>query len=207
MKREPLSIALPKGRLFEQVQEHFSQKGIAFNFEKRKLIAEDESGQFRFYLVKNSDLPTYVHHGIAGMGICGDDVVIESEREFFNLLDFDFGGTRLSLAGPEGTQWPNTDYPLVIATSYTKMTRDHYHQLGIPVDIIKLKGSVELAPSLGLSNYIIDLVETGNTLKANGLEVLENLFEVKVRLISNKSYYKLNYDRIEFLLKILKNGE
>jgi ATP phosphoribosyltransferase len=205
-KQEPLSIALPKGRLFEQVQEHFSERGIKFNFEKRKLIAVDQSNSYKFYLVKNSDLPIYVHHGIAGLGICGDDVIYESEREFFRLLDFDFGGTRLSLAGPTDAPWPSDSDNIAIATSYTTMVRDHFHSKGMPVDIIKLKGSVELAPALGLSQYIVDLVETGSTLKANGLEVKEDLFNVKVRMVSNKAYYKLNYHRISKLLNILKGA-
>lgn len=201
--KEPLTIALPKGRLFEQVQENFQKKGIEFKFEKRKLIALDESGRFQFYLVKNSDLPTYVHHGIAGLGICGDDVIYESGRSFYKIQDFPFGGTRLSLAGKQGTPWPSQNRKLVIATSYTTMVRDYFHDQGLPVEIIKLKGSVELAPSLGLADYIVDLVETGSTLKANGLEVLQDLFQVKVRMIANKSYYKLHYKRIEELLTII----
>ena len=207
MKREPLTIALPKGRLFEQVQEYFLTRGIEFSFEKRKLIAEDRSGRYRFYLVKNNDLPTYVFHGIAGMGICGDDVIYESGREFFKIMDFPFGGTRLSLAGPKGTVWPARERPLRIATSYTAMARDYFHRQGIPVDIIRLNGSVELAPALGLSRYIIDLVETGSTLKANGLEVLEDLFSIGVRLIANKSYYKVNYDRIESMVRNMEGAE
>jgi len=201
--QEPLTIALPKGRLFEQVQEYFENKGIRFKFEKRKLITEDKNGEYRFYLVRNADLPTYVSHGIAGMGICGDDVTYKSGKSFAKLHTFEFGGTCLSLAGIKGDKLTKGE-KLTIATSYTDMTRDYFHKQGVPVDVIKLKGSVELAPSLGLAKYIVDLVETGNTLKANGLEVLEDLFQIKVRLISNKSYYKLHYDRIEKLLQAIK---
>lgn len=200
---EALTIALPKGRLFKQVQKHFLSKGIEFDFEERKLICEDSTGSYCFYLVRNSDLPTYVTNGIAGMGICGDDVIYESGKSFNKLHQFDFGGSRLSLAGPKGISVPPQGEKMTIATSYTQMTEDYYHSLGTPVDIIKLKGSVELAPSLGLAPFIVDLVETGNTLRANGLEVLEDLFDIKVHLISNKSYFKLHYDRIARLLELL----
>jgi ATP phosphoribosyltransferase len=200
MNKEPLTIALPKGRLFEQVQEYFSTKGLNFQFEKRKLVSFDEEGLLKIYLVKNSDLPAYVNSGIAGLGVCGDDVVYESGLDFYKLRTFDFGGTRLSMAGLKDREAVNENRELTIATSYPAMTRDYFHQKGISVNIIKLKGSVELAPSLGLAPYIVDLVETGSTLKANGLEVLQDLMTIKVRMIANRSYFKLNYDKINNLL-------
>ncbi len=201
MNNEPLTIALPKGRLFEQVQEHFSSKELNFKFEKRKLVSYDDEGLLKIYLVKNSDLPAYVNSGIAGLGVCGDDVVYESGLDFYKLHTFDFGGTRLSMAAlKEGRPEKDTE-ELTIATSYTAMTRDYFHNKGISVNIIKLNGSVELAPSLGLAPYIVDLVETGSTLKANGLEVIQDLMTIKVRMISNKAYFKLNYDKIRNLLE------
>ncbi|MDC7224098.1 MAG: ATP phosphoribosyltransferase [Spirochaetales bacterium] len=200
MNKEPLTIALPKGRLFEQVQEYFSTKGLNFKFEKRKLISYDEEGLLKIYLVKNSDLPAYVNSGIAGLGVCGDDVVYESGLDFYKLQTFDFGSTRLSMAALKDRSDEEISRELTIATSYTAMTRDYFHKQGISVNIIKLKGSVELAPSLGLAPYIVDLVETGSTLKANGLEVVQDLMTIKVRLIANRSYFKLNYDKINTLL-------
>lgn len=203
-EREPLTIALPKGRLFEQVQEYFSGKGIQFNFEKRKLVTVDEEGLLKIYLVRNSDLPAYVNAGIAGLGVCGDDVVYKSGWDFYKLKTFGFGGTRLSLAAPKDAPLPRGNGEITIATSYTAMTRDYYHERGIPVNIIKLNGSVELAPAMGLAPYIVDLVETGSTLKANGLEVKEDLMTIKIRMIANRAYFKLNYDKIAALLHRLE---
>lgn len=206
MKKTPLTIALPKGRLYENVKEYFSKTGLFFEFEKRKLVAEDETGSYRFYLVKNHDLPTYVNHGITGLGICGEDVIYESGLTFNKLYAFPFGGTRLSLAGKEGDTLAMDSGKLTVATSYTRMTRDYFHKQGIPVKIIKLNGSVELAPVLGLAPYIVDLVETGNTLKANKLEVLEEMINIKVHLIANPSYYKVYYKEINTLTEILEKG-
>ena len=169
---EPLTLALPKGRLFENVQKHFASKGIEFSFENRKLTAYDSKGLLKIFLVKNHDLTTYVNHGIAGLGICGDDVVYESGLKFNSLHPFDFGGSRLCLCGKVGTGEKQDINGLTIATSYTEFTKDFFHNEGTPVKIINLQGSVELAPILGLAPYIVDIVETGSTLKANNLEVI-----------------------------------
>lgn len=202
---EPLTLALPKGRLFENVQEHFASKGIEFSFEKRKLTAYDSKGLLKIFLVKNSDLPTYVNHGIAGLGICGDDVVYESGLKFNSLHSFNFGGTRICLCGPKGMEEERDIDGITIATSYTEFTKDFFHNEGTPVKIINLNGSVELAPILGLAPYIVDLVETGSTLKANNLEVIRTLSDIKVNLIANPAYYKTNYEKINNLLEILKD--
>lgn len=196
-----LTLALPKGRLFDEVRKMFKKKGMGFSFDNRKLIAVDSSGLLKIFLVKNSDLPTYVNHGIAGLGICGSDVLYETGYKFFNLMTFDFGGTSMCIAGEKGLKPENQEKKLTIATKFTKFTRDYYHSKGIPVEIVKLNGSVELAPVLGLTRYIVDLVETGNTLKANNLEVYEKLKDIKVHLIVNPSYYKLNYESVNDLVK------
>ena len=201
---EPLTLALPKGRLFDQVQEFFGLRGLKFGFNDRKLTALDESGLIKIILVKNSDLPTYVNHGIAGLGVCGDDVLYESGWEFTRLRSFDFGGTTLSLAAQVGYQPQANQGPMTIATKFTRFTRDFFHQQGIPVKIIKLDGSVELAPILGLAPYIVDLVETGSTLKANGLEVIDKLKPIQVQMIANPAYYKLHYNRIHDLIQLLE---
>ncbi len=202
----PLTIALPKGRLFEQVQQHFFEKGVEFSFENRKLIAYDNKGLLKIFLVKNSDLPAYVAHGIAGLGICGEDVVYETGYSFYNVLPFSFGGTRLCMAAMKGYKNDDRKTHMTIATSFTDYTRDYFHQQGIPVKIIKLNGSVELAPVLGLAPYIVDLVETGNTLEANNLEVVRTLTDIKVNMVANRAYYKFHYDSITNLVKILKEG-
>lgn len=201
---EPLTLALPKGRLFENVQEHFASKGIKFSFEKRKLTAYDSMGLLKIILVKNSDLPTYVNYGIAGLGVCGDDVVYESGLKFNNLHPFNFGGTKICLCGKKGYGEKVGIEGLTIATSYTEFTKDFFHNEGTPVKIINLNGSVELAPILGLAPYIVDLVETGSTLKANNLEVIRDLSNIRVNLISNPSYYKTHYEKINQLLEILR---
>ncbi|MBN2509542.1 MAG: ATP phosphoribosyltransferase [Spirochaetales bacterium] len=200
----PLTIALPKGRLQEQVQELFRRKGIEFSFENRKLVALDKSGGFQFFLVKNSDLPTYVNHGIAGLGFCGEDVLYEHGGSFIRLSDFPFGGTSMCIAGKKGGSFEHHGGTVTVATKFTSFTRDYFHKEGLPVEIIKLNGSVELAPVLGLAPYIVDLVETGTTLKANNLEVYQKLSDIKVYLIANPAYYKLYYRQINaFTQKIL----
>lgn len=202
---EPLTLALPKGRLFENVKKHFATKGIEFSFEDRKLTAYDNQGLLKIFLVKNSDLPTYVNYGIAGLGICGEDVVYESGFKFTKLLPFDFGGTRICLCGKKGEGEKKSIDGLTVSTKFTEFTKDFFHNEGTPVKIIKLNGSVELAPILGLAPYIVDLVETGNTLKANNLEVIRTLNNIGVNLISNPAYYKTHYEKINRLLEILRN--
>lgn len=202
--KKTLTIAIPKGRLLDSVVEHLRVRGMDISFGNRKLSAVDSSGRLEVYQVKNSDLPTYVHHGIAGLGIVGDDTVAESGMTFTRVLTLPFGGTKLCIAAAAGTPPPESlGAPITIATSYVRMTREWFHHRGIPVKIIRLGGSVELAPALGLAPYIADLVETGSTLKANGLDVLTTLAEVSVRLIANTAYFKLHYREIMELSDIM----
>lgn len=205
-KESPLTIALPKGRLFDQSRELFAEKGIAIDFDKRKLVARDEGESLEFFLVKNSDLPTYVKHGIAGIGVCGGDVLYESGTRFVNLGTLPFGSTRMCLAAKRGFTG-STDRVMKVATKFTRFTKDYFHGRGIPIQIIKLNGSVELAPILGLAPYIVDLVETGTTLEANDLEVLEELESIQVHLIANPAYYKLHYERVNALVHLLSREE
>jgi ATP phosphoribosyltransferase len=201
---EILTIALPKGRILDRIREYFGKKGIGFSIDERKLVANDETGRLSFYFVKNSDLPTYVNHGIAGLGICGDDVLEESECQFFRLLTLPFGATSMCLAGREESRPTSLDTKLTVATKFPQFTRRYFNERGIPVEIVKLNGSVELAPVLGLAPYIVDIVETGGTLKANGLVVFEKLQDIKVRLIANRAYYKLRYGDINALIERLR---
>lgn len=199
----PVTLALPKGRLLPNLLDFLSTRGFALDFEERKLVAQDPAGVFNAFLVKNNDLPTYVNHGIAGLGICGSDVIYESGHRFFTLLTFPFGRTTMCLAGSrDETALPDRRH-LSVATKFTRFTQDYFHARGIPVQIIKLEGSVELAPVLGLAPYIVDLVETGSTLKANNLAVIERLKEIEVHLIANPSYYKLHYKRIDWIAERL----
>ncbi|AHC14457.1 ATP phosphoribosyltransferase [Salinispira pacifica] len=200
----PLTLALPKGRLEEQVREHFAKAGIEYHFEKRKLVARDKDKRLEIFLVKNADLPTYVHHGIAGLGVCGEDVLYEAGVPLHRLKELPFGSTRMCLAGPKGASIDVSEQGLKVATKFTRFTRDYFHNQNIPVEMVKLNGSVELAPVLGLTPYIVDLVETGGTLKANNLEVLQELSSIRVHLVANPAYYKYHYREIEHFLEILE---
>jgi ATP phosphoribosyltransferase len=202
----PLSIAFPKGRLFDRSRELFAAKGISIDFDERKLVARDEEGSIESFLVKNSDLPTYVKHGIAGIGVCGGDVLYESGTRFVNLGTLPFGSTRMCLAAKRGFSG-SADRVMKVATKFTRFAKDYFHGRGIPIRIIKLNGSVELAPILGLAPYIVDLVETGTTLEANDLEVLEELETIRVHLIANPAYYKLNYERVNALADLVVKEE
>jgi len=204
---EAISLAVPKGRLLKRVTDLFEQNGICIDLEDRKLTATDSDKRIRVILVKNSDLPTYVNFGIAGLGICGDDVLYESAYHFYRLHSFPFGATRMCLAGKKTAPSTEDARHMTIATKYPRFATDYYHSLGIPVKIIKLGGSVELAPVLGLAPFIVDLVETGETLKANNLEIIEVLKNIGVHLIANPAYYKLHYKRIDEIVDIFKGGK
>lgn len=202
-----LSLAVPKGRLLDQVQEHFAERGVHFEFEKRKLVAHDTDGRLKIILVKNSDLPTYVHHGIAGLGICGEDVLYESGKPFFRLATLPFGSTRMCLATRKEFVPEEERGKMRVATKFTRFTRDFFHERGVPVELIRLNGSVELAPILGLAPYIVDLVETGGTLKANNLVVQEELSTIEVKLVANPAFYKYHYRQVrEFVGRVTDAG-
>lgn len=203
---EPLTLALPKGRLQEQSEAYLAERGYSITFERRKLVATDASGTIRIMLVKNSDLPTYVHHGIAGLGVCGTDVIYESGYDFFTLMQMPFGSTRMCLAAPEDLDPASCAGRLRVATKFTRFARDYFQRNGIAAEVIRLGGSVELAPVLGLAPYIVDLVETGNTLRAHHLEVVEELARITVVLVANPAYYKFHYRSIDSLVDTLQGG-
>jgi ATP phosphoribosyltransferase len=203
MTGDAITIALPKGRILDRILEHFSAAGLSIDFSDRKLVARNESFGLEAFLVKNSDLPVYVRHGIAGLGICGEDVLYEADFDLLSLLPMPFGSTRMCLAGRADESSANRPGPMRIATKFTRFARDYFHKRGTSVEIIKLGGSVELAPVLGLTPYIVDLVETGNTLRANNLEVIEELARIEVKLIANPAYYKLHFTRIDELCNLL----
>ena len=203
-RTKPLTLAIPKGRLQDRTEELLRSRGYSIRFEDRRLVAEDPSGLLRVMLVKNSDLPTYVHHGIAGLGVCGTDVIYESGYRFFTLMDLPFGETKMCLAGRAGDEPGSFTGRLRVASKFTRFARDYFQERGIPCEIIRLDGSVELAPVLGLAPYIVDLVETGSTLKANDLAVLEELAQVKVVLLANPAFYKFHYKAIDALVDTLR---
>ena len=200
----PLTLALPKGRLFDQVLEHFSRRGLCLPPPGRELILTDAQGKLKIFIVKNSDLPVYVTHAIAGLGICGSDVLYESRGVFFELFELPFGATRMCLAAREDYEQEGAIQRLKVATKFPVFTRNFFNTRGIPVEIIRLHGSVELAPVLGLAPYIVDLVETGSTLKANGLRVVEYLENITIKFIANPAYYKIHSAQIDAFVDFLK---
>lgn len=200
-----ITIALPKGRLQKKIAQFLEKCNITIKEESRKLDYYDEENKLRFLFVKNSDVPAYVKYGAADLGISGTDTIYESGFEFMRLCTFPFGSTRICLAGYEKDKdlyfRASRDEAFIdelkIATKFTTFARNYFVEKGIPVQIIKLSGSVELAPILGLADFIVDLVETGTTLKENDLSVIEVLGSTEVALIANPSLYKRNYKRID----------
>ena len=207
MAKPGLSIALPKSdRLLAAILERFAAADHELSFAPRELIAEDRSGRLRAILVRNHDLPIYVDHGIAGLGICGSDVIGEAEGRFLRLHRFDFRGGMFCLAARRGTTLErilSDGRELTIATSYPRFARGYFSRQGIPTEIIRLTGSVELAPVLGLAPCIVDIVETGATLAAHGLEVIERMEPTAVYLIANPAYYKLRFRAVDRLVSRL----
>ena len=204
-----LVIALCKGRFLDPSLEMLGRAGIRFSEDvaaSRKLIFDSEDGRHRVVLVKPTDVPTYVEYGAADIGIAGRDVLLESRADVLQPLDLNFGHVKIAVAGPRGTQSINgNDNPTVrIATKYPHITMDYYNARGIPVEIIPLSGSIELAPLIGLSDRIVDLVETGRTLKENGLEILEVIAESSARLLINRAGYQTKRNEVRELIQALE---
>jgi ATP phosphoribosyltransferase len=208
MNNDYITIALPKGRLQKQVAEYFAEFDITIKEESRKLDYIDEKNKLRFLFVKNSDVPVYVNYGVAALGVSGSDTVYESGFEFLQLATLPFGSTRICLAGYEKDKdlyfkagvTGSFVREIRIATKFTRFTRNFFSAKEIPVQIIKLSGSIELAPILGLSDFIVDLVETGTTLKENNLSVIEEVGKTEVQIIANASLYKLNHKKIDEII-------
>ncbi len=208
-----ITIALPKGRLQEQIADYLKNVNITIKEESRKLDCYDHVNGYRFLFVKNSDVPVYVNYGVADLGVSGSDVIYEGDFEFLTLLTLPFGSTRICVAGYEKDRdlYFNTvnksiySKDLRIATKFTRFSRDFFLSKGVAATLIKLTGSVELAPILGLADYIIDLVETGTTLKENNLTVIDEIGRTEVRIIANRSLYKLNYKKIDDFISKVKS--
>jgi len=203
------TIAIAKGRLQDDCFELFKRTGIEVSAEaldSRKLFIEDESREFRFILVKPADVPVYVEHGVADSGICGSDVLMESTADVHQPLDLEFGRCTMVVAGKAEAASRRYD-PLAtarVATKYPRVTADYFQQRGVPVELIVLSGSVELAPVLGLSEHIVDLVQTGRTLRENGLAVLDEIAEISARLIVNRASYHLKRPDVSALIERLR---
>ncbi len=207
-----ITIALAKGRLAMQTIELLEKSGITCNEikdkETRKLIFTNEELGLKFFLSKTSDVPTYVEYGAADLGVVGYDTIAEEGRKVLEVLDLGLGKCNMCVAGPAiAKDALETGRIRRVATKYPKIAKDYfYEKKHQTVEIIKLNGSVELAPIVGLSEVIVDIVETGSTLKANGLEVLETICPLSARVIVNEASMKLLRDRILKLINALKEG-
>ncbi|HYP27617.1 MAG TPA: ATP phosphoribosyltransferase [Blastocatellia bacterium] len=206
-----LTISIAKGRLQESAFDLFRRVGITVSgeaLESRRLLIDDESGRYSFIFVKPADVPVYVEYGVADAGICGRDVLMESNADVHEPLDLGFGRCRLVVAGmPESAaRGYNPLATARVATKYPRVTADYFQLRGVPVELIELSGSVELAPVLGLSDHIVDLVETGRTLEENGLVVIDTVAESSARLIINRASYHLKRAAIADLINTLRAG-
>ncbi|MCQ2553245.1 MAG: ATP phosphoribosyltransferase [Clostridia bacterium] len=201
-----LNIALPKGRLGEKVYARFAKAGFPCPEvleETRKLIFENKEVGVRYFWVKPSDVAIYVERGAADIGVAGKDILLEYEPDIYELLDLNTGKCRMCVAGPKGYE-DNDQRTLRVATKFSNIARSYYESIGRDIDIVHLNGSIEIAPILGLTDVIVDIVETGTTLKENNLEVLETIVPISARLIANKSSFRFKTAQIEKLVSELK---
>ncbi|MBQ1458776.1 MULTISPECIES: ATP phosphoribosyltransferase [Butyrivibrio] len=205
-----LTFALGKGRLVKSTMELLEKCGIqceeVTDKETRKLIFTNEELKLRFFLAKGPDVPTYVEYGAADIGIVGEDTILEEERNVYEVLDLGFGKCRMCVAGPPSAKELLSHHEMIrVASKYPNIAKNYfYNKKNQTVDIIKLNGSVELGPIVGLSDVIVDIVETGSTLKANGLEVLEEICPLSARVIVNPVSMQMENDRIRKLIADMK---
>jgi len=198
-------IALTKGRLEKQFLQFFQELG----FETDPLLDKGrklqiETKEFSFFFAKGIDVTTYVENGIADIGVVGGDILIEHQPDVYNLFPLPFGHCRMALATKANYEWPNQKKR--IASTFTNITKAYFKEKGESVDIIRLEGSVELAPILGLADAIVDIVETGTTLKENGLVVEDEFLSFSARLIANRSSLKLKRDKLVPMIERFKEG-
>ena len=200
---ELLNIALPKGRLGEKVLSIFEAAGFpcpSIHETNRKLIVENEEAQVRYFWVKPSDVAIYVERGAADIGVAGKDILLEYEPDIYELLDLGIGKCKMAVAAKKDFR-DDPGRTLRVATKFSNIAGSFYLSKGRDIDIIHLNGSIELAPILGLSDVIVDIVETGATLRENNLTVLEDVVPISARLIANKASYKFKSDVIENIVR------
>ena len=205
-----LTVALTKGRLAQKTLDMFEQIGITCeemrDKDTRKLIFVNEELKLRFFLAKGPDVPTYVEYGAADIGVTGKDIILEEGRKMYEVMDLGFGKCRMCVCGPESARELLQNNQLIrVATKYPNIAKDYfYNTKHQTVEIIKLNGSIELAPIVGLSEVIVDIVETGSTLRENGLEVLEEVCPLSARMIVNPVSMRMESARIKDLLTRLR---
>ena len=203
-----ITIAIAKGRMQDDALALLSRADIRLSPEElnsRKLALTDESGEYRFLFVKPADVPVYVEHGIADCGVVGRDVLLESEADLLLPLDLGIARCRMVVAATDPDVLTRALGMLRAATKYEQIAASHFGARGIPVEIIKLSGSVELAPVLGLADLIVDLVETGRTLRENGLTVIEEIVQSTGRLVVNRASYQLKAEAVARLVAALRS--
>ena len=201
-----LNIALPKGRLGEKVYALFASAGLGCpdaGEHGRRLFFENEEAGLRFFWVKPSDVSIYVERGAADLGVAGKDILLEYEPEVYELLDTGLGKCRMAVAACRGFH-DDGQRTLKVATKFSSIAARHYSETGREIDIIKLNGSIELAPILGLSDVIVDIVETGTTLRENDLEIVETILPISARLIANKASYQFKTEQIDHVVEQMK---
>lgn len=200
-----ISIALPKGRLgnkaYSLLENCGYTAGESFD-DSRKLVFVNEQLGVRYFLVKPSDVAKYVEYGAADIGVAGRDILLESGADVYELLDLKMGKCRMCVAAKEDYT-EDTTRPIVVATKFPNITREYYLKRNRDIEIIKLYGSIELAPILGMSDVIVDIVETGTTLKENHLKVFEEILPISARLIANKANYKFKENEIQSVVRKL----
>jgi len=205
-----LTIALPKGKLFKPSAQIFKELGLSadgLEEESRKLVLPSAAADVRFLITKATDLPTYVEYGAADIGIIGKDVLWEENKAVYELLDLGFGLCRMVVAVPEAARREKlSDYAnLRVGTKYPRTAEEYFRRFGVQVEIIKLSGSIELAPAVGLAEMIVDLVETGRTLRENNLVEVAEVGVSTARLIANRVSFKMKFDRIGRLVEALRS--
>jgi len=208
-KASTLTIALSKGKLFEPAMELLARVGLIsrkISLESRRLVFENPASGTTIMIVRPSDVPTYVEYGAVDAGIVGADVLMEQATDVYEPLDLGFGACRLAVAAPAAIRSNGRVSKLRVATKYPNVTERHFTHKGIPIEIIKLYGSIELAPMVGLADCIVDLISTGKTLKAHHLVVKEIIASSTARLIVNRASLKLKYQRINDLIEALRKG-
>lgn len=210
MEKKYLTVALTKGRLADKTLNLFEKIGITVDEMKdkgtRKLIFTNEETGLRFFLAKGPDVPTYVEYGAADIGVVGSDIIMEEKRRVYEVLDLGFGKCRMCVCGPDKAGELLKHHEMIrVASKYPNIARDYFYNIKQQtVDIIKLNGSVELGPIVGLSDVIVDIVETGSTLKENGLKVLEEVCPLSARMIVNQVSMQMDTERISKLIFDIK---
>ena len=204
--KQIINVALPKGRLGEKVYDMFEKAGYpceSIREDSRRLVFENEEAGIRYFWVKPSDVAIYVERGAADIGVAGKDILLEYEPDIYELLDLGIGKCCMAVAAKKGFR-DNTERTLRVATKFTNIATAYYNSIGREIDMIKLHGSIELAPILGLSDVIVDIVETGTTLRENDLEIIETIVPISARLISNKVSFKFKNYEIEAIVNKMK---